>query len=235
MPPAVRPATPADVPTIATSDGRAVHAGVATFDTTDPPDSYWRDKLASTAPGDHTVVIEDAGEVVGYAYSSAFRPRPAYARTRETSIYLAPAAVGRGLGRLTHSHLLALLRADGVHSAVAVVAPPNPASTALHGSLGLELVGTLREVGRKFDRPKVVRREDSLRRGLCGDGVRMAPAVRHARLELHLEKTGGTEAHAEAWLTDPRATSRRAEGVCAFSKQHRCADPAMPSGLDTAT
>ena len=70
---------------------------------------------------------------------------------------------------------------------------------------------------------------------LRGDGVRMAPAVRHARLELHLEMTGGTEAHAEAWLTDLRATGRHAEGVCAFSKQHRRADPAMPSGLDTAT
>jgi hypothetical protein len=48
---------------------------------------------------------------------------------------------------------------------------------------------------------------------LRGDGARMTPAGRHARLELHLEKTGGTEAHAEAWLTDTRATGRHAEGV----------------------
>lgn len=152
MSPTIRPTTPADVPAIRTIYGQAVRASVATFDTTDPPDSYWWDTLASTEPGDHALVVEDAGSVVGYTYSSAFRPRPAYAQTRETSIYLAPTAIGRGLGRLTYSHLLSLLRADRMHSAVAVVAQPNPASTALHESLGYELVGTLREVGRKFDR-----------------------------------------------------------------------------------
>ncbi len=63
-----------------------------------------------------------------------------------------PGSVGQGLGRLLYSHLLAQLRADQVHSAVAVVADPNPASVALHESLGFELVGTLREIGWKFDR-----------------------------------------------------------------------------------
>ena len=90
--------------------------------------------------------------MVGYAYSTSFRPRPAYARTRETSVYLTPEAVGHGLGRLAYSHLLSLLRADRMHCAVAVVAEPNPSSVAMHESLGFELVGTLREVGQKFDR-----------------------------------------------------------------------------------
>ena len=125
---------------------------VATFDVVDPPPSYWQTKLASNEFGDHVLVIEDDGIIVGYAYSSQFRPRPAYALTRETSIYLTPDVVGRGLGRLVYSHLLALLRADRIHTAVAVVAEPNPASVALHESLGFELVGTLREVGRKFER-----------------------------------------------------------------------------------
>ena len=48
--------------------------------------------------------------------------------------------------------VLSLLREDGVHCAVAVVAEPNPASAALHESLGFQLIGVLREVGRKFDR-----------------------------------------------------------------------------------
>ena len=56
------------------------------------------------------------------------------------------------MGRLTYSHLLALLREDRMHCAIAVVAQPNPASNALHEALGYELIGTLREVGRKFDR-----------------------------------------------------------------------------------
>jgi L-amino acid N-acyltransferase YncA len=148
----VRSAVPADIPAIAAIYGHAVRTSVATFDVMDPPFSYWRDKLSSTELGDHVVVVETSAAVVGYAYSSAFRPRPAYARTRETSIYLAPEAVGRGLGRLTYTHLLSLLRADRMHCAVAVVAEPNPASVALHESLGFDLVGVLREVGRKFDR-----------------------------------------------------------------------------------
>jgi phosphinothricin acetyltransferase len=149
----VRKATPADVPAIAAIYRHAVRDSVATFDVVDPPPSYWQAKMSSAEPGDHVVVVEDASAVVvGYAYSTAFRPRPAYARTRETSIYLAPEAAGQGLGRLTYTHLLSLLRDDGVHCAVAVVAEPNPASAALHESLGFQLIGVLSEVGRKFDR-----------------------------------------------------------------------------------
>ncbi|MGN6689255.1 MAG: GNAT family N-acetyltransferase [Actinomycetales bacterium] len=150
--PGVRRATLADIPAIARIYGHAVHSSVATFDTSDPSESYWRDKVASEALGDHAVVAEESGTVVGFAYSSAFRPRPAYARTRETSIYLAPDAVGRGRGRALYTHLLDLVRADAMHTAVAVVAQPNPVSCALHERLGFELVGTLHEVGWKFDR-----------------------------------------------------------------------------------
>lgn len=152
MSPVVRPAAPSDVPAIARIYGYAVRESVATFDVTDPPLSYWQEKLSSDESGDHIIVVEDAGAVVGYGNSTRFRPRPAYARTRETSVYLTPEAVGHGLGRLAYSHLLPLLRADLMHCAVAVVAEPNPASVALHESLGFELVGILREVGRKFDR-----------------------------------------------------------------------------------
>ena len=140
------------MPVIARIYGYAVRESVATFDVADPPLSYWQEKLSSEESGDHLLVVEDEGTVVGYAYSSRFRPRRAYARTRETSIYLMPERVGQGLGRPAYSRLLELLRADRIHSAVAVVAEPNPASVALHESLGFELVGTLREVGRKFDR-----------------------------------------------------------------------------------
>jgi L-amino acid N-acyltransferase YncA len=148
--PLVRVATARDL--IARIYGYAVESSVATFDVADPPVAYWQHKLASAEAGDHMLVVEDAASVVGFAYSTSFRPRSGYFRTRETSIYLAPDAVGHGLGRMTYSHLLSLLRADQVHTAMAVVAEPNPASVALHESLGFELVGTLREVGRKFDR-----------------------------------------------------------------------------------
>jgi L-amino acid N-acyltransferase YncA len=148
----VRAATRADLTAIGEVYGHAVRTSVATFDTSDPPIGYWADKVASTDPGDHVLVVDDGGLVVGFACSGAFRGRPAYSRTRETSVYLAPTAVGQGTGRSAYAQLLDVLRADGMHCAVAVVAQPNPASVALHESLGFELVGTLREVGRKFDR-----------------------------------------------------------------------------------
>jgi L-amino acid N-acyltransferase YncA len=150
--PAIRPATTGDVPAIAAVYGHAVRNTVATFDVDDPPTSYWQSKIDSGSNGDHVLVVEDGGNVVGFTYSTAFRPRPAYAQTRETSIYLAPQVTGRGLGRLLYARLLKALREDGVHCALAVIAQPNPASVALHLSFGFELVGTLREVGRKFDR-----------------------------------------------------------------------------------
>jgi L-amino acid N-acyltransferase YncA len=147
----VRAATPADLVAIRGVYGHAVRTSVATFDTSDPPAAYWADKVASTDPGDHVLVVDDGGIVTGFACSGSFRGRPAYARTRETSVYLAPSAVGRGAGRSAYAELIRLLRADGMHCAVAVIAQPNPASVALHESLGFKLVGTLREVGRKFD------------------------------------------------------------------------------------
>ena len=152
VPPLVRPAAAADLPAIARIFGHAVRTGVATFDLTDPPNSYWEHKISSSVSGNHVLVVDDGPDVVGYAYSGAFRSRPAYAWTRETSVYLAPEAFGAGLGGLIYPKLLSLLRTDGMHLAVAVIAQPNPASVALHENLGFELVGTLREVGRKFDR-----------------------------------------------------------------------------------
>jgi L-amino acid N-acyltransferase YncA len=151
----VRPAEPADLVAVAGIYGHFVRTSAATFDDEEPPLSHWQAKLDSTAEGDHFLVAHrlvacNDDEVLGYAYSGSFRPRPAYRRTRETSVYIAPGATGDGLGMLLYSVLLDLLRQDDVHLVVAVVAQPNPASNALHRRLGFTEVGTLDEVGFKF-------------------------------------------------------------------------------------
>ena len=146
----VRPAEMADLVAVAAIYADAVRTSVATFDIEEPPPAYWQAKLDSTAVGDHFLVACDENTVRGYAYSGAFRSRPAYGRTRETSIYLAPAASGDGLGTRLYIALLDLLRKDQVHLVVSVVAQPNPASNALHHKLGFAEVGTLDEVGFKF-------------------------------------------------------------------------------------
>ncbi len=152
----MRRARPEDLDAIAAIYAREVINGSSTFDLVPPPLSYWKHRLASTEMGDHFIVSEasgtGSGTILGYAYSASYRPRPAYRHTRETSIYVDPAARGQGLGKPLYDALLEVLSADvGVHTAVAVVALPNEASLALHRRCGFEEVGVFKEVGRKFD------------------------------------------------------------------------------------
>lgn len=150
--PTIRTAEAADLVAVADIYAQSVRTSVATFDVEEPPPAYWQAKLDSTSVGDHFLVACDRDEVLGFAYSGPFRPRPAYGRTRETSVYLALAAAGDGLGTRLYGGLLDMLRQDQVHLVVAVVAQPNPASNALHRRLGFTEVGTLDEVGFKFGR-----------------------------------------------------------------------------------
>ncbi|MGB0101520.1 MAG: N-acetyltransferase family protein [Nocardioides sp.] len=146
----VRPASSADLPSIAAIYDVEVRTGISTFATEPPGVDYWSDRLTSTQPGDHLLVADHDGEVVGYAYSGGYRPRAAYAQTREASVYLAATARGRGVGRALYDELIGLMRADGVRLVVAVIALPNPGSRSLHRACGFEPVGVLHDVGRKF-------------------------------------------------------------------------------------
>ncbi len=148
----IRPAVESDLSDIATIYNHEVANSTATFDLEAPTLAYWREKLEGNHEGDHLLVaVDDDNDVVGYAYSWSYRPRPAYALTRETSIYLDPSVRGRGIGRVLYPALLDAMARSGVHTAVALVALPNPGSVALHKAVGFEHVGTMREVGFKFD------------------------------------------------------------------------------------
>lgn len=149
----VRPAREGDLPAIADIYDREVRDGVATFDLEPRPATVWQERLADAAVGDHLIVAEEApGQLLGYCSSGPYRPKGGYARTRETTVYVAPSAHGQGVGTALYTDLLERLLADGIHVALAAVALPNPASQALHRRLGFEPVGVMREVGRKLDR-----------------------------------------------------------------------------------
>jgi len=148
----IRPATAADLDAVAAIYAAEVREGQATFDTDPPPVESWRAKLDSRHRGDHFLVAEEDGRVLGFAYSSAYRDRGAYDHTRETTIYLDAAASGRGLGRLLYDDLLGRLRDSGMRTALACISLPNDASEALHRACGFERIGVMREVGHKFDR-----------------------------------------------------------------------------------
>jgi phosphinothricin acetyltransferase len=148
----IRRALPADLPAVAEIYAREAREGHATFDHDPRPMGFWEQKLAASGPGEHFLVAEHDGAVIGYATSGPFRPKPAYRHTRESTVYVAPGHQGLGTGRALYDALLALMSADGVRAVVAGVALPNPASLALHQACGFEEVGTMRQVGRKFDR-----------------------------------------------------------------------------------
>ena len=92
------------------------------------------------------------GVVAGYAYASDFRTRPAYAATRETTVYVADWARGRSVGTTLVNAVLDVLAGDGVRQVIAGIALPNAASIALHERLGYRHIGTFEAVGHKFGR-----------------------------------------------------------------------------------
>ncbi|MEU8782180.1 N-acetyltransferase family protein [Streptomyces sp. NPDC048637] len=92
------------------------------------------------------------GALLGYATSSAFRPKAAYAPSVEVTVYCAPHAAGRGVGTLLYKALFEALADEDVHRAYAGIAQPNEASHRLHTRFGFRHIGTFTEVGRKFGR-----------------------------------------------------------------------------------
>jgi phosphinothricin acetyltransferase len=148
----IRPATADDVPGLRAVYDPHTTGSHTTFHTEPVPAGVWLERLASPHHGDRVLVAVEHARVLGAAWSTAFRPRPAYDATRETAVYLADDATGRGIGRRLYDALLADLAEVGVHTAVAGVALPNDASVALHRACGFTDVGVLREVGHKLDR-----------------------------------------------------------------------------------
>ncbi|MEJ8648692.1 N-acetyltransferase family protein [Streptomyces sp. MS1.AVA.3] len=92
------------------------------------------------------------GALLGYATSSSFRHKAAYAPSVEVTAYCAPHAVGRGIGTLLYTALFEALADEDVHRAYAGITQPNDASTRLHTRFGFRHIGTYTEVGRKFGR-----------------------------------------------------------------------------------
>ena len=103
------------------------------------------------ATGRHRLLVaESGGHVAGYAGTTRFRPKAAYETTVETTIYCAPEAVGKGIGKRLYSVLFEALRGEDIHRFVAGYALPNPATAAIHARFGFNVVGVFSENGRKF-------------------------------------------------------------------------------------
>lgn len=149
----VRPAELADAEAIATIYNVEVLESTATMDLTPRSVEDQRRWLIERS-GAHAVLVavDESSHIAGFASLSPFRPRPAYNTTVESSIYVAKTHRRQGIARLLMIDLLATAQSHGFHAMVARIADSQTASLRLHESMGFELVGVEREIGRKFGR-----------------------------------------------------------------------------------
>ena len=150
----VRDATEADAPALAAIYGDAVLHGFGTFEE-DPPSAADMDgrRRAVQAQGMPYLVAEMDGQVLGFAYAGPFRPRAAYRYTLEDSVYVAPEAKGKGVGRAVLTAVIAACEALGVRQLMAVIGDSgNSGSVGLHRALGFEQTGVGKSVGFKHGR-----------------------------------------------------------------------------------
>ena len=150
----IRPSRDEDVAAIARIYGHHVLHGTGTFETTPPTEAEMAQRRADVlGKGLPWLVVEVNAQVLGFAYGNWFKPRPAYRFSVEDSIYLAPEAAGRGLGRLLMTELLAALERAGVRKVMAVIGDSgNAGSIGLHRAMGFEHAGTIQACGWKFGR-----------------------------------------------------------------------------------
>ena len=147
----LRAATSADAAAILEIYAPYVTGSAVSFETEPPDTEAMRARIEAGAGLYPWIVGEDeAGALAGYAYATAFRPRPAYRYAVETSVYLASAFQGQGIGSRLYRSLLETLEAQGFAQAIAVITLPNPASVRLHEKLGFASAGTYRQVGHKL-------------------------------------------------------------------------------------
>ncbi|MCA9027938.1 MAG: N-acetyltransferase [Planctomycetaceae bacterium] len=98
-------------------------------------------------------IVFDSGEtVIGYAYATKWKSRCAYRYSAESTVYLSNGEIGKGIGTQLYKPLICRLQLLGLHSIIGGIALPNPASVALHESLGFEKVAHFKEVGWKMNR-----------------------------------------------------------------------------------
>jgi phosphinothricin acetyltransferase len=149
----VRPARTDDAEAIRAIYNLEVTTSTATFDLVPRSLSEQQTWLIDRS-GAHAVVVAtaEAGRVVGFASLSPYRDRPAYRTTVEDSVYVDRAHQGVGVGSSLLAELVAVASAHGFHAVMARIVGGHDASIALHQRHGFALVGTERQVGRKFGR-----------------------------------------------------------------------------------
>ena len=150
----IRPSQDYDIPAVTAIYSHHVLHGTGTFETAPPTEQDMASRRSDVlSKGLPYLVIETEDGVLGFAYCNWFKPRPAYRFSAEDSVYLAPAAAGKGLGRLLLDELMAQAERAGVRKLIAVIGDStNLGSIGVHKACGFQHVGVLANCGWKFER-----------------------------------------------------------------------------------
>jgi phosphinothricin acetyltransferase len=150
----IRPTTGADLPFITEIYDHAVRFGTATFELIPPDLAEMTRRCGALMDGGFPYLVAALeGRVIGYAYASPYRPRPAYRFTVENSVYLQPEVHRRGIGLQLLQRLIAECEPRGYRQMIAVIGDSaNVGSIGVHSRCGFEMIGTHADVGFKFGR-----------------------------------------------------------------------------------
>ena len=152
MRPVIRLARESDAPAVSRLYRPIVESTAISFELEPPDESEVRRRIKDTLVHYPWLACEIDDQVAGYAYASKHRVRAAYRWSVDVSICVDPRYRRWGIARGLYTSLFAILAAQGFFNAYAGIALPNPASIALHESLGFKAVGVYSNVGFKLGR-----------------------------------------------------------------------------------
>jgi phosphinothricin acetyltransferase len=151
----IRAAEATDLPDIREIYNLYVANSTVTFDEDPMTLAAWRSKFGylQKLGMPFIVAVSPGGNVLGYALVTPWAQKKAYRFTVENSIYLSPAATGKGLGRALMEELIVRSKAAGLKEMIAVIADRGAeASIKMHESFGFKEIGRMGRVGYKFER-----------------------------------------------------------------------------------
>jgi len=150
----LRDATLSDISAITNIYRESVLNGVASYEMTPPAEAEMASRFSAIISNGYPYIaaVNADGALLGYAYASAFRTRPAYRFLVEDSIYLAPESRGQGAGKALLAELIRRCTELGFRQMVAVIGGAHPASVAVHRAAGFEHGGLMKGTGFKHGR-----------------------------------------------------------------------------------
>ncbi len=146
----VRCANAADAEGILAIYAPIVRNTAISFEIEPPTLAQMQSRIEATVAKLPWLVSESDRGIAGYAYASRHRERAAYQWSVDVSVYVAAECRGKGLGRRLYTPLLGMLEDLGYYSALAGIGLPNPASVALHESMGFRPIGIYHKIGYKL-------------------------------------------------------------------------------------